>query len=544
MNWQPEMSGRIAGYRLGRAIGRSDLATVYLARDERLDRQVAVKVLAPERAGQAIFLTRWLRESRVAAELGHPNILPVYQAGDADGVWYAAMRYVPGGDIRSLLSRSGPLRPAVAWTILAQTASALDAAHSRGLVHRDVKPANMLLEASHVYLADFGMGADKSVGPFDYVAPEQIERGPLQGRTDLYSLACVGFELLSGTPPFGHDRHLTVMYAQLYAPPPSIRTRRDDLPTAVDRVLATALAKDPADRYATCGQFAEELSAALGLGLGGQRSRPPDRPGRAQDPWLGEPPSPPGPRPGGGGQRAAASASRAGPNPRRPAVIKGTLAAAAAIAVAAVVVVAAVAVARDVAAPGSPAAARPAAARPAASRSAASRSAASRSATSTPPPATSPAPTPSALASGQAVAVGHLLNSSAATRQALDGAISEVLNCTNLSGAASQIQNAVSQRGSEYRQAAALSASGLPQGAAVKSDLITALRTSLDADDDYLTWAQQELNLGCAQPEQTTAYGAANSADQAADEAKQAFVQVWNPIAVKYGVPQQSADSI
>ena len=140
--------------------------------------------------------------------------------------------------------------------------------------------------------------------------------------------------------------------------------------------------------------------------------------------------------------------------------------------------------------------------------------------------------------------MGHLLNSSAATRQALDGAISEVLNCTNLSGAASQIQNAVSQRGSEYRQAAALSASGLPQGAAVKSDLITALRTSLDADDDYLTWAQQELNLGCAQPEQTTAYGAANSADQAADAAKQAFVQVWNPIAVKYGVPQQSADSI
>src|SRR5271156_3605903 len=202
------MSGRIAGYRLGRAIGRSDLATVYLARDERLDRQVAVKVLAPERAGQAIFLTRWLRESRVAAELGHPNILPVYQAGEADGFWYAAMRYVPGGDIRSLLSRAGPLRPAMAWTILAQAASALDAAHARGLVHRDVKPANMLLEASHVYLADFGIGADKSAGPFDYVAPEQIEGRPLNGRSDLYSLACVGFELLSGTPLFGHDQHL------------------------------------------------------------------------------------------------------------------------------------------------------------------------------------------------------------------------------------------------------------------------------------------------------------------------------------------------
>ncbi len=531
MNWQPEMSGRIAGYRLGRAIGRSDLATVYLARDERLDRQVAVKVLAPERASQAIFLTRWLRESRVAAELGHPNILPVYQAGDADGVWYAAMRYVPGGDIRALLSQAGPLRPAMAWTILAQTASALDAAHARGLVHRDVKPANMLLEASHVYLADFGMGEDKSAGPFDYVSPEQIEGRPLSGRTDLYSLACVGFELLSGTPLFGHDQHLTVMYAQLYAPPPSVRTRRDDLPAAVDRVLATALAKNPADRYATCGQFAEELSAALGLGLGlgGQRSRPPDRTGRAQDPWPGAPPSPPGPRPGGAGQRVATSASRARPSRRRPAVIKGTLAAVAAAVVTAVVVVAAVAVVRSVAAPGSPAASQPVASRPAGSA---------------PPRATSPAPSPSALASGQAVAVGHLLTSSAATRQTLDGAINEVLSCTNLSGAASQIQNAVSQRDSEYRQASALSASGLPQGAAVKADLIAALRTSLDADHDYLTWAQQELNSGCAQPEQSTAYGAADSADQAADAAKQAFVQVWNPIAVKYGVPQQSAGSI
>jgi len=538
------MSGRIAGYRLGRAIGRSDLATVYLARDERLDRQVAVKVLAPERAGQAIFLTRWLRESRVAAELGHPNILPVYQAGEADGFWYAAMRYVPGGDIRSLLSRAGPLRPAMAWTILAQAASALDAAHARGLVHRDVKPANMLLEASHVYLADFGIGADKSAGPFDYVAPEQIEGRPLNGRSDLYSLACVGFELLSGTPLFGHDQHLTVMYAQLYAPPPSVRTRRDDLPAAVDRVLATALAKNPADRYATCGQFAADLSAALGLGLGpgpglgpglgGQRSRPPDRTGLAQDPWPGGPPPPPGPGPGGPGPRVPTPARRAGPNPRRrPAVIKGTLAAVAAAAVAAVIVIAAVAVVRSAAAPGSPTASRPAAGQPGVSQPA----------TAT-PRATSPAPSPSALASSQAVAMGHLLNSSAATRQALNRAINEVLNCTNLSGAASQIQTAVSQRGSEYRQASALSASGLPRGAAVKSDLIAALRTSLDADHDYLTWAQQELDLGCTQPEQSTAYGAADSADQAADAAKQAFVQVWNPIAVKYGVPQQSAGSI
>ena len=585
------MPGQIAGYRLDRPIGRSDVTTVYLALDKRLDRQVAVKVIAPELAGQPAFWTRWLRESRTAAGLGHPHILPVYEAGEADGVLYMAMRYVQGGDIRSLLSQTGPLQPAAAWTILTQAASALDAAHARSLIHRDVKPANLLLEASHVYLADFGMGADTS-GSFDYVAPEQIEGRALDGRADLYSLACVGFELLCGTPLFGHDQRLTVMYAQLYAPPPSARARRPDLPAAVNRVLATALAKNPAERYASCSQFAEELAVALGLSS--RRSRPPDRAGPAPVAWAATPPSPSAPsrpspspptspspslsppswpaspspsppswpaspspsppswpaspsgpasRPSEGAQPMPGSARRAGPDPRRPrrrpAVIKAILAAVAAAAVVAVAAVAAVAVVRGVAAPKAPAPGSPAA----------SRSAVSQPATAVSPRAVSPSPSPSvlassALASGQAATVNHLLGSSAATRQALDGAINEVLNCTNLSSAASQIQNAVSQRGSEYRQASTLPVAALPQGAAVKSDLMAALRASLDADQDYLTWAQQQLNLGCTQPEQSTAYGGANSADQAADAAKQTFVQVWNPVAVKYGVPQQSADSI
>ena len=175
-------------------------------------------------------------------------------------------------------------------------ASALDAAHAHGVIHRDVKPANMLLDASsevggrtpdwaggrgsdYVYLSDFGMRRDWSPGDImtaarlggtlDYVAPEQIEGRALDGRADLYSLACAGFELLCGTPPFGQDQGLTVMYAQLYAPPPTATARRPDLPAAVDVVLATALAKNPADRYATCGQFAEELRTALGLVPGG-----------------------------------------------------------------------------------------------------------------------------------------------------------------------------------------------------------------------------------------------------------------------------------
>ena len=266
----PGLPGRIAGYRLEECIGRGGAGVVYLARDGRLGRKVALKVVAPELARDAAFRARFLRESRAAAALGHPHIIPVYQAGEAGGIVYLAMRYVQGGDARSLLSRVGPLGFARAWTIVAQVASALDAAHGHGLIHRDVKPASMLVDASvvggktphrtgggdfdHVYLSDFGMSknlpgettaAGQFAGMLDYLAPEQIEGRALDGRADLYSLACAGFELLCGTPPFGQDQGLTVMYAQLYAPPPAATARRPDLPAAVDLVLARALAKRP-----------------------------------------------------------------------------------------------------------------------------------------------------------------------------------------------------------------------------------------------------------------------------------------------------------
>ena len=296
------ISGKVPGYQLGECIGEGDVAVVRLARDERLDRKVAVKILAPELAADAAFRARFLSESRAAAAMGHPHIVPVYEAGVAGGVLYVAMRYVGGGDARSLLARLGPLPFAWAWSVIAQVASALDAAHGHGLIHRGVKPANVLLEAGsgaggrtrdqagrfgHVYLSDFGMGRDVSpgqviaagslAGALDYLAPEQIQGRALDGRADLYSLACAGFELLCGTPPFGQDQGLTVMYAQLYAPPPAATARRPDLPAAVDPVLATALAKNPAGRYLTCGQFAEELRTALGLHPGG-----PDDPARAR----------------------------------------------------------------------------------------------------------------------------------------------------------------------------------------------------------------------------------------------------------------------
>ena len=272
---------RIAKYRLEEQIGRGGMAVVFRARDERLQRQVALKILAPALAADEAFRQRFIRESRCAASVDDPHIIPVFEAGDEDGVLFIAMRYVPGGDVRTLVHREGPLSPARAAAIISAVASALDAAHAAGLVHRDVKPANILMDArpgrpDHVYLSDFGLskgalssvgltGTGQFLGTLDYSAPEQIEGRPVDGRTDEYALACAAFELLSGVPPFPRDQGMAVMYAQLSAPPPLLTLRRPGLPPGVDDVLARALAKAPGDRYASCRDFAEALRMAFGL---------------------------------------------------------------------------------------------------------------------------------------------------------------------------------------------------------------------------------------------------------------------------------------
>jgi hypothetical protein len=271
----------IPGYRLEEQIGRGGMAVVFRAHDERLHRLVALKILMPTPAEYEAFRSRFIRESHAAAAVDDPNIIPVYEAGEASGVLFIAMRLVRGGDLKALVARHGPLSPRRAEWIVSAVASALDAAHACGLVHRDVKPANMLLEArpgrpDHVYLSDFGVskaalssggltGSGQFLGTIDYAAPEQINGHPVDGHTDQYALGCSAFELLSGRPPFSDKHWLAVIQAQLSQPAPALSSLRPELPATVDGVFARVLAKSPGDRYETCQDFARALRAALGV---------------------------------------------------------------------------------------------------------------------------------------------------------------------------------------------------------------------------------------------------------------------------------------
>src|SRR6478672_2891048 len=268
---------RVAGYRLEKLVGVGGMAAVYRARDERLGRVVALKLLA----GDEVVRKRFVREARAVAAVDHPHIIPVYEAGEAEGVLFIAMRFVAGDDLRVVVSREGALRPRRAAAFISPVASALDAAHDAGLVHRDVKPANMLVDVGpgrpeHVYLSDFGVArgvmsssgltrAGQFLGTPDYAAPEQISGRDVDGRADQYALACVAYTLLSGTVLFRREVPMAVLYAHLSMPPPRLTAARPELPDAVNQVLAQALAKEPDDRYDSCGTFADALREALGL---------------------------------------------------------------------------------------------------------------------------------------------------------------------------------------------------------------------------------------------------------------------------------------
>jgi YVTN family beta-propeller protein len=301
---------QIAGYLIERLVGRGGMGVVYLAQHLRLNRRVALKLLTPEFAEDPKFRDRFVRESQLAASLEHPNIIPIYDAGEEGDLLYIAMRFVEGTDLKSVVAEQGALPHERVLAILGQTAAALDAAHARGLVHRDVKPGNILLSSEagsvdHVYLSDFGLtkrmtsdsgmtGTGQFVGTLDYAAPEQFEGKHLDGRADVYSLGGVLYECMTGEIPYRRDNQAALVYAHLMAEPPSVTEKRPELPPAIDAVMAKAMAKKPDDRHSSAGALVADardvLSARAGTEVGAAATKEAPPAGREPaGPRLGPP---------------------------------------------------------------------------------------------------------------------------------------------------------------------------------------------------------------------------------------------------------------
>ncbi len=279
----PLVGEEFAGYRLLSVLGRGGMSIVFRAENPRLGNVIALKVLDPELANNDVFRSRFLEESRIAASMNHPNVIPIHDTGSSDGLLYIAMRYVSGTDLRQMLKQRGVLPTDETVFLLSQAARALDAAHRRGLVHRDVKPANLLIERGtdegdpeHVYLTDFGItkhmdgvsgltSAGALLGTIDYIAPEQVRGMSVLGMADQYSLGCVLYECLTGRLPYEKDFGTAIMWAHVEEPPIPATRARPGLPPGIDDVFAKVLAKLPGDRYDSCRSFMNDAGHALGL---------------------------------------------------------------------------------------------------------------------------------------------------------------------------------------------------------------------------------------------------------------------------------------
>ena len=507
---------KIAGYQLEEQVGQGGMAVVYRARDERLDRQVALKVLAPALTADPAFRARFIRESRAAAAVDHRHILPVYDTGDADGVLFIAMRYIAGGDVRTLFAGGQVMAPARVWNIAGQVADALDTAHGRNLIHRDVKPANILIDVAarstsgridHVYLTDFGVsmhgvtshltGTGHFVGSLAYISPEQIEARTIQGYADQYSLACATYEMLTGEPPFVSDNAIALINAQLTMPPPPASAKRPGLAPAVDLVLAKAMAKVPGQRYPTCSDFTEDLGKALGL--------VPGAPSTGGDTHTTAPPA-------GGGQPIvptptevtdpALLAATTGPGQVRPEVGYVPMPPmppmppwmtpvpfpappkrkdqAALIAAVVAIVVAVLAAAGTVAFVATRSTAQP------------TSSLGPAPTAIGPTPNQTPAPTPTTITptpqteAAEVMAIGQLLTSSGGVRTNLSAVVSDVASCLNVADDVTELYQIVSERESQLADAESLQVDAISNGTQLQSDLVTALMASIAADKDYL----------------------------------------------------------
>jgi len=267
-----------AGYRIERLLGRGGMGVLYLAVEPGLERRVALKLIAPEAAADEVFARRFAEESKIAASIEHPNVVPIYAAGEEGGVPFIAMRYVSGSDLGKRLAREGRLEPTAAARLIAQLGNGLDAIHAAGLVHRDVKPANVLLSDAggedHAYITDFGVARDvagesgltqtgRFVGTLDYVAPEQISGDAVDARADVYALGCLLFKLLTGEVPFPKDGEAARLYAHVNDPPPAPSLYATAVPMALDDVVIRAMSKQPGDRYPSAGDLGRAAVAAL-----------------------------------------------------------------------------------------------------------------------------------------------------------------------------------------------------------------------------------------------------------------------------------------
>ncbi len=282
MPMEPMVGTEFAGYRLNAVISRTNMSVVYTAEHPRLGHAIALKVLAPDLATNDRFRERFVSESRMAAGVRHPNVIPIYDAGPCDGLLYIAMQYVAGADLRAILKEHGRLSPDQAVLLLGQAGRGLDAAHRQSLVHRDVKPGNILVERGedqdpdHVYLSDFGItkralthtgltSTGQFVGTVDYCAPEQIAGGHVDARADIYSLGCVLYECLVGSVPFVKEYEQAIVYSHQHDATPRPSQLRPDLGEGIDHVIARATAKSPDDRYPTCRAMMDAAAEAFGL---------------------------------------------------------------------------------------------------------------------------------------------------------------------------------------------------------------------------------------------------------------------------------------
>jgi CheY-like chemotaxis protein len=271
----PRLGTVIAGYRIEERIGRGGMGVVYRAEHINLQRRAAVKIIAPDLAESEGFRERFTREARIAAALQHPNIVTVYDAGEVEGLLYLAMQYIEGEDLAAVLLREGRLRPYRAIDVCRQVAAALDAAHAMGLIHRDVKPANVLIEGRTAFLTDFGLTkrldgthaqitrVGDVVGTIHYVAPEQIEGRKVSARSDVYSLGCLLYHCLSGQVPFARETDVAVIYAHLSEEPAKLADVRPELPAGLDAVVAKAMDKSPDRRFPSCGDMISAARAVL-----------------------------------------------------------------------------------------------------------------------------------------------------------------------------------------------------------------------------------------------------------------------------------------